>query len=284
MKHSQEYYNEFIGKKFNRFTIIEFCGRVNKKIIAKAKCDCGNIHELPFTYIKNSHIKSCGCLNKDNIKKRQHDFVSKYIGVKINKLTITEYLETKKRKTKVKAICECGNKGEYLLSSLINENTKSCGCFHKEMIKKSLSTHNLCSHPLYSTWAHMIQRCTNENNNEYKYYGGRGVKVSMRWEHDFEAFYEWAIKRWQPGLELDKDKLASQQTGVLYCPELCCFLSTKENTRNKSNNRMIEYNGETKCLAEWCEILNMSRSVLWGRLNRGWNIEKAFRTPVNNYK
>jgi hypothetical protein len=33
----------------------------------------------------------------------------------------------------------------------------------------------------------MRQRCNDPNTPEYKYYGGRGIKVCKRW-HDFVAF------------------------------------------------------------------------------------------------
>ena len=37
------------------------------------------------------------------------------------------------------------------------------------------------SHPLYSIWRTMHQRCGNPNNNRYLDYGGRGVTVCDRW-------------------------------------------------------------------------------------------------------
>jgi hypothetical protein len=33
----------------------------------------------------------------------------------------------------------------------------------------------------YSTYAAMHNRCENPNNKDYKYYGGRGIKVCERW-------------------------------------------------------------------------------------------------------
>lgn len=39
------------------------------------------------------------------------------------------------------------------------------------------------SHPSYSTWALMWQRCTNPNATGYANYGGRGIRVCARWVH-----------------------------------------------------------------------------------------------------
>lgn len=42
--------------------------------------------------------------------------------------------------------------------------------------------------PEYSIWMGMIQRCTNSNNMNYKYYGARGIKVCDRWLLSFRNF------------------------------------------------------------------------------------------------
>lgn len=44
-------------------------------------------------------------------------------------------------------------------------------------------------HPLYSTWHTMRNRCTNENNKDFSYYGGKGIRVCERWQ-DFANFVE----------------------------------------------------------------------------------------------
>lgn len=38
-------------------------------------------------------------------------------------------------------------------------------------------------HPLYPTWAAMLERCYNENLKSYPNYGGRGICVDSRWHH-----------------------------------------------------------------------------------------------------
>lgn len=47
--------------------------------------------------------------------------------------------------------------------------------------------HSVRQHPLYTTWADMLSRCTNRNNPSFKNYGGRGIGVCVRWHH-FENF------------------------------------------------------------------------------------------------
>lgn len=44
-------------------------------------------------------------------------------------------------------------------------------------------------HPLYQVWNNMMQRCNNSKSPNYKYYGGRGIKVCDKW-HDLWLFIE----------------------------------------------------------------------------------------------
>lgn len=54
----------------------------------------------------------------------------------------------------------------------------------------------------YATWASMIQRCANPNNQRYADYGGRGINVCDRWR-DFINFYADMGPR-PDGLTLDR--------------------------------------------------------------------------------
>jgi len=81
--------------------------------------------------------------------------------------------------------CDCGGtsvvRGEALRTGRIYS---CCGV--------GRATHGLTrarsEHPaLYRTWVQMRNRCNNPNNDNYKYYGARGVTVCSRWD-DFTAF------------------------------------------------------------------------------------------------
>lgn len=39
-------------------------------------------------------------------------------------------------------------------------------------------------HPLMNVYSNMISRCYSKNRWNYKYYGGRGIKVCERWSND----------------------------------------------------------------------------------------------------
>lgn len=43
--------------------------------------------------------------------------------------------------------------------------------------------YRVMEHPLYRTWAGMMERCYNKNLHNYSNYGGRGITVDPEWHH-----------------------------------------------------------------------------------------------------
>jgi len=94
--------------------------------------------------------------------------------------------------------CDCGNEKIISGQNLRNGQTKSCGCFQKEITLKANLKHGHTSNgkrsKIYRVWDCIIQRCNNSNNSRYKDYGGRGIKVCWRWSNKnpkgFENFYK----------------------------------------------------------------------------------------------
>ena len=93
--------------------------------------------------------------------------------------------------------CDCGNKSLVSRTSLSSGDSQSCGCYGKEMRLKATTRHGQATRktgmtPTYTTWSSMLQRCNNPNNEDYVNYGGRGIKVSKRWQgaEGFIVFFE----------------------------------------------------------------------------------------------
>lgn len=59
----------FIGKKFNRLTIVDKFKHTKSGTLWKCKCECGNITYVTTHKIMSNHTKSCGCLNKDSLQR-----------------------------------------------------------------------------------------------------------------------------------------------------------------------------------------------------------------------
>jgi len=173
--------------------------------------------------------------------------------------------------------CDCGNEVVVRTDCLISGNTTSCGCYRKGCVAERNTTHGMAGkeHPVYNTWASMLQRCENPNDPGYKRYGGRGITVCDEW-HDPVVFINWALANgWRKGLTLDRIDNDGN-----YEPDNCRWATRKEQARNKRNNRLITFNGKTQSLAAWAEELSVNYSTLGNRLNAGWSIKNAFTTSI----
>jgi hypothetical protein len=126
----------------------------------------------------------------------------------------------------------------------------------------------------------MKARCYNEKHDAYPYYGGRGVRVCEEWLNNPKAFIDWAIANgWQRGLDIDKDIKAKKigMDAIVYSPDICQFVTKKENGSAKRDNRLITYKGKIQTLNKWSEELGIKRETISKRLDTlGYTIEKAF--------
>lgn len=165
--------------------------------------------------------------------------------------------------------CECGKEKSIIGSSLRSGNTKSCGCW------KPLLTHGKSKSFEYHCWQNLKDRCFNKNNSNYHCYGQRGIGVHHQWLESFENFYDYIGPA-----PFKKHSLGRINNDGNYEPGNVRWETSKQQGRNKSTNKFIEYNGERKCLSEWAEIIGVSRATLWARLSDyGWTIEQALTIP-----
>jgi hypothetical protein len=133
-------------------------------------------------------------------------------------------------------------------------------------------THGMSDTTQYSNWASMHTRCSNPRGDSYPNYGGRGIKVCARWK-SFEAFYE-DMGPCPKGMQIDRIDNDGD-----YEPENCRWVTPTRNQRNRRSNRMLTYMGETLCVADWADRLELSREMIYFRLARGWTTERALSTP-----
>lgn len=145
-----------------------------------------------------------------------------------------------KKLRKGKFICECGQTIEAIITCVTRGHSKSCGCFQREQLSKSRTTHGLSQGGdkiLYRRWLCMHRRCYNEDGKCHPKHGGKGITVAKIWHGDrgLARFIEWAKGNgFQPKLELGRE---NNDKG--YSPTNCKFVTVKNNSRNKSNTRMV---------------------------------------------
>lgn len=111
---------------------------------------------------------------------------------------------------------------------------------------------------LYGVWNTMIHRCEDPKREKYPAYGGRGIVVCEEW-HDPNAFMDWAESSgYEYGLQLDRIDNDGN-----YEPSNCRWSTPKENNRHTTRSKYLTLVGETKCIAEWCDVLPISRFTIY---------------------
>lgn len=129
---------------------------------------------------------------------------------------------------------------------------------------------------LYQVYNGMIARCYNKNHPHYDTWGGRGIGVCDEWRYDYQKFRKWALDM---GYDDKKDRklqtIERIDNNGNYCPENCKWATQKEqvhNRRSKEKSVGYKYNwtfeGVTKSAEDWCQIFNVSMSMVMYRINK----------------
>lgn len=113
-------------------------------------------------------------------------------------------------------------------------------------------SHGLHKSPTWYSWTFMKQRCLNPNRSDYKYYGGRGIRICEAW-HWFPYFLaDMGIR--PEGKTLDRINNEGD-----YEPSNCKWSTRTEQSNNcrirvNLPNRNIKSGKFIKTLKEDCKL------------------------------
>lgn len=126
-------FKDLTGKSFGRLTVIR---RVQNDKHGKAhwlcKCTCGNEKVIAGTNI-GKDTWSCGCFHKEQISKIQFQNLK---NKKFTRLKVISRSKNIGRDVVWKCKCDCGNLCEVRSRALVHNRTRSCGCLHRDTIRK----------------------------------------------------------------------------------------------------------------------------------------------------
>lgn len=119
------------------------------------------------------------------------------------------------------------------------------------------------------------QRCYNESNQDYKYYGGRGIRIEDRW---LECPLNMVIDM---GLRPQGHTLDRIDNNGPYAHDNCRWVTRQEQMQNTRIVTPVEWNGESHSISEWERMLGFKPGTLKARLTRlGYSVEEAMTKEV----
>ncbi len=139
--------------------------------------------------------------------------------------------------------------------------------------------------PTYISWYKMRQRCQNPNCENYKYYGGRNIKVCERWENFVNFLKDMGMR--PEGKTLDRINNDGN-----YDPGNCRWATRKEQVHNRreakdqktqylfiamdSQGTMIASNNQSEFARQYGLNRGNINSCLNGRLKsyKGWRFKR----------
>lgn len=262
---------DLTGKRFGSWTVVEFAGKRGNKLLWKCKCDCGTERIILGFTLRNGQSSGCGCT-------RQYIHLE---GQRFGKLlVIKEAGRNAKHEMYWECKCDCGNTYKADGSRLRSGETTDCGCAWKNKDKTGNGKHNLCNTRFWTILHGMRCRCYNYKSPSYKDYGGRGITICDDWqdkEHGLENFRDWAITN---GYDESKSIDRIDVNGN-YEPSNCRWSTPKQQSSNRRNNVLIDYNGEQVVLQSLADKFGIRGQTIMARLKKGMNIEEALNYSKN---
>lgn len=109
-----------------------------------------------------------------------------------------------------------------------------------------------------SIFRDMKQRCYNEKEKAYRWYGAKGIKICDEWLNNPKSFEEWSLKNgYKDNLTIDRIDENKD-----YSPNNCRWVTHSYNTKYKSTTSLIDVDGEIHTGRDWSKILGFNVNLI----------------------
>lgn len=175
-------------------------------------------------------------------------------------LVISRASNTRAHKAQWLCQCDCGAFTIVPTGTLRTGHTQSCGCLHRELLSERQARHRMSESPEFRIYAGLITRCTNSNRQQWKDYGGRGIRCLFV---SFEEFYAEVGPRPSPRHTIERISNDGD-----YAKGNIRWATRKEQNRNRRDNILVTHDGKTQCIGAWAEELGIHPQTLYSRHTR----------------
>ena len=186
------------------------------------------------------------------------------IGLRFARLVVQQWLGD----SHWLCMCDCGNETEVLTANLKRGNTKSCGCLSRTVASIRNTKHGYHRTPAYKTWCSIKRRCYEVQNPSYKNYGAKGIGMYEAWINDPAAFIDHVGQ--PPSADHTLDRKDNTKG---YVPGNLRWATPLEQGSNKSNNRIVQYQGGTYTIAQLARKIAQECGITQKQFQRA--LEKA---------
>ncbi len=222
--------HESIGKVYGKLTLVNYVGQ-NKRHeqLYNCECECGTHKIVKLPNLKLGRTKSCGCLiggcERENL-----------VGKTFNYLTVIKYLRTTKHRDSIWLCkCKCGKEKEVYRNAMINNHTKSCGCYNVEQKKLLKGILN----PNYNVNLTNEER-ENRRNNEVKEWA-LNVKRKGYFKCDICSSKKKLHSHHLNGYVCDKENRYNVENGVCLCRKCHLEFHSTYGLKNVTKEQYIKF-------------------------------------------
>jgi hypothetical protein len=141
--------------------------------------------------------------------------------------------------------------------------------------------HGMRHTPLYHVWRSMKGRCYNQNDQRFHVYGARGITVCDEWKNDFQAFFNWAMSNgYKPDAKRGECTIDRIDVNGNYEPSNCRWSDARAQANNKTNNRIIFFDGESMTMADFCRKYSLNYKQFAHDIKKGIDIDTAMKKEL----
>jgi len=127
-------------------------------------------------------------------------------------------------------------------------------------------------------WNNINARCNKKSDIQYHRYGGRGIKVE--WSC-YDNFRKDMLSCFVESIKNGKSTIERIDNNKSYSKDNCKFADMIEQSNNRRDNVVIEWNGKKQTIAQWAKEYGIRYKTLWKRVQSyKWSLERALTQEI----